>query len=76
MARSLQPDLDSVSPSLSAPPLLTLGLCLFLKNKLNIKEKKDAQIKVVLLGPLLPSSESQHPDGVGVNPGSDPSSRT
>ena len=31
MARSLEPASDSVSPSLSAPPLLMLGLCL--KNK-------------------------------------------
>ena len=32
-ARSLEPASDSVSPSLSAPPLLTLCLSLPLKNK-------------------------------------------
>ena len=32
-ARSLEPASDSVSPSLSAPPLLTLCLLLSLKNK-------------------------------------------
>ena len=32
-AQSLEPALDSVSPSLSAPPLLTLCLTLSLKNK-------------------------------------------
>ena len=33
IAQSLEPALDSVSPSLSAPPLLALCLCLSLKNK-------------------------------------------
>ena len=32
-AQSLEPAWDSVSPSLSAPPLLTLCLCLSLKNR-------------------------------------------
>ena len=32
-AQSLQPALESVSPSFSAPPLLTLSLSLSLKNK-------------------------------------------
>ena len=32
-ADSLEPASDSVSPSLSAPPLLALCLCLSLKNK-------------------------------------------
>ena len=32
-AQGLEPALDSVSPSLSAPPPLTLCLTLFLKNK-------------------------------------------
>ena len=32
-AQSLEPASDSVSPSLSAPPLLTLSLSLSLKNK-------------------------------------------
>ena len=32
-AQSLEPASDSVSPSLSAPPLLTLCVCLSLKNK-------------------------------------------
>ena len=32
-AQSLEPALDYVSPSLSAPPLLTVCLCLSLKNK-------------------------------------------
>ena len=32
-AQSLEPALDSVSPSLSAPPLLMLSLRLSLKNK-------------------------------------------
>ena len=36
-AHSLEPALDSVSPSLSAPPLLMLCLCL---SKMNIKNKK------------------------------------
>ena len=35
-AQSLEPASDSVSPSLSAPPLLTLSLCL---SKLNVKKK-------------------------------------
>ena len=33
MAQSLEPDSDSVSSSLSAPPLLMLGISLSLKNK-------------------------------------------
>ena len=33
MAQSLEPDSDSVSPSLSAPPLLMLMLCLSKMNK-------------------------------------------
>ena len=37
-AQSLEPVLDSVSPSLSAPPLVMLCLCL--KNKLKKKFKK------------------------------------
>ena len=37
-AQSLEPALDSVSPSLSAPPPLTL--CLSLKNKQTLKKKK------------------------------------
>ena len=32
-ARSLEPASDSVSPPLSVPPLLSLSLCLSLKNK-------------------------------------------
>ena len=36
-AGSLEPALGSVSPSLSAPPLLTLSLSV--KNKINIKKK-------------------------------------
>ena len=32
-AQTLEPDWDSVSPSLSAPPLLVLCLSLSLKNK-------------------------------------------
>ena len=45
-AESLEPALSSVSPSLSAPPLLTL--CLSLKNKQNIlkKLKKKETIEV------------------------------
>ena len=37
-AQSLEPALDSVSPSLSAPPLLTLCLCLSLSKINNIKK--------------------------------------
>ena len=32
-AQSLEPALDFVSPSLSAPPLLTLGLSVFVSQK-------------------------------------------
>ena len=32
-AKSLEPALDSVSPSLSDPPLLVLSLCLSKRNK-------------------------------------------
>ena len=39
-ARSLEPASDSVSPSLSAPPLLMLSLSLSLKNKINITKIK------------------------------------
>ena len=39
-AQSPQPASDSVSPSLSAPPLLALCLCLSLKNKQTLKKKK------------------------------------
>ena len=39
-AQSLEPALDSVSPSLSAPPPLMLCLALFLKNK-HLKTKKE-----------------------------------
>ena len=35
-AQSLEPALDSVSPSLSAPPLLTLCLCLCLALSLSL----------------------------------------
>ena len=37
LAWSLEPALDSVSPSLSAPPLLTLCLFFSLKNKGTLK---------------------------------------
>ena len=40
LAQSLEPATDSVSSSLSAPPLLTLCLTLFLKNKCKNKNKK------------------------------------
>ena len=39
-ARSLEPASDSVSPSLSAPPMLMLCLSLSLKNKLTLKKLK------------------------------------
>ena len=39
MAQSLEPALDSVSPSLSVLPLITLCLS-FSQNQLNIKKKK------------------------------------
>ena len=38
VAQSLEPTSDSVSPSLSAPPLL--ALCLSVSPKINIKKKK------------------------------------
>ena len=38
MAQSLEPASDSVSPSLSAPPLLVLCLSLSLKNKETFKK--------------------------------------
>ena len=38
-AQSLEPALDSVSPSLSAPPLLALSLSLCLSLSLSIKNK-------------------------------------
>ena len=41
-ARSLDPASDSVSPPLSAPPLLTLCLCL---SKINIKKKEKKDCK-------------------------------
>ena len=39
-AWSLEPASDSVSPALSAPPLLVLCLSLSLKNKYALKKKK------------------------------------
>ena len=42
-AQSLEPDLDSVSPSLSAPPPLTLCFCLSKINK-HYKIKKNKLI--------------------------------
>ena len=40
MARSLEPALDSVSPSLSVPPLLVLSLSLKRKHLKNFFKKK------------------------------------
>ena len=40
-AQSLEPAWDSVSPSLSAPPLLMLCLSLSLKNKQTLKKLKN-----------------------------------
>ena len=44
MAQSLQPALDSVSPSLSAPPLLALSLSLSLSLSLKNKVKKILEV--------------------------------
>ena len=41
-ARSLEPASESVSPSLSAPPLLALCLCLCLSLKNKLKNKKNS----------------------------------
>ena len=41
IAQSLEPASDSVSPSLSAPPLLTLCLSVSLNNKYMLKQKKE-----------------------------------
>ena len=58
-AQSLDPALDSVSPSLSAPPLLTFILSL---SKINIK-KQAAQIKappiMQTLKPVVAQPEEQ-----------------
>ena len=51
--QSLEPASDSVSPSLSAPPSLTLCLSLSLKNKLK-KDKGNTRIRNLGLGKVAP----------------------
>ena len=42
-AQSLEPTSDSVSPPLSAPPMLTLCVCLSIINKLKKKKKSKSE---------------------------------